>query len=148
MAILTDFVIAPEAEAKAVLAQPSPTRRWPGVEAKSIDIIRLASLKFILDGQALDDNAVVSYSERFIFLASSADDESHVVRVPSELIEALSKLPNDKVRPIASAWLQTDEFQMDGWWKEEDLFEVVSRLRSLAVEASTGTVPVLLRWSL
>lgn len=62
MGIISDFVIAQPNEAAVVIEEPAPTRRWRGVEARGIDTIRLATLKFILDGKPLDPKPVVDFS--------------------------------------------------------------------------------------
>ena len=148
MGIITDFVIADQAEAKAVLSEPAPTRRWPGIEAKSIDTIRLATLSAIISGKPLDVDSVVAYSEKFTLLVSSPDNERHVVLLPADLVESLGKLKPESMTSVARAWLRTEEFQLDGSWEEKDVLEIVRMLHKLANDSLRAKRPVLLFWSL
>ncbi len=148
MGITTDFVIADVSEAKAVLAEPAPTRRWPGVEAKSIDIIRLSSLAEILAGKALDVDAVSAYSEKFVFLESTGDNERHVLLLPDEFVKRLASIKDNEIPGVAKTWLATEEFQADGGWTAPEVGEIVRGLHNLASEAVRKKKPVLLQWSL
>jgi hypothetical protein len=148
MGITTDFVIAEASEAKAVLAEPAPTRRWPGVEANSIDTIRLSSLASILTGRALDGDTVFAYSEKFTFLESTGDNERHVLLLPDEFVNRLASLKDNEIPGYAKTWLRTDEFRADGGWTEVEVREVLRELRNLASEAIRQNKPVLLQWSL
>jgi hypothetical protein len=148
MGITTDFVIAEASEAKAVLSEPAPTRHWPGVEAKSIDTIRLSTLASILSGKALDVDTVVAYSEKFTFLESTGDNERHVLLLPDEFVKRLASIKDNEIPGFAKTWLGTEEFQLDGGWTEMEVREVVRGLRNLASDAVRQEKPVLLQWSL
>jgi hypothetical protein len=148
MGVVTDFVIADVAEANSVLIEPSPTRRWPGVEAKSIDTIKLSTLHAIVTGLPLEVDSIVAYSEKFTFLVSTNDDERHVVLLPSEFVSALAKVKTERLPSVADAWLSTEEFQLDGWWTKAKVLEVVTLLHKLAVDAGRAKKPVLLLWGL
>ena len=148
MGIVTDFVIAEASEAKTILSEPAPLRRWPGVEAKSIDTIRLSTLAAIISGKSQDADSVAAYSDTFTFLASSPDNERHVVLLPADLVNALGRLKADVLPSVARAWLKTEEFQADGWWKENDVLEIVQMLHKLAGDAIRANKPMLLYWSL
>jgi hypothetical protein len=147
MGLTTDFVIAEISEAKAVLAEPSPVRRWPGVEAKSIDTIRLSTLASILAGKAQDVDAIVAYSEKFLFLASTGDNERHVLLLPEQFVRDLAIIKESDLARVAKAWLATEEFQMDREWTEKDVLDIVRHLRGLASDSVRLKKPILLQWS-
>lgn len=147
MGIITDFVVADIAEAKAVLIEDVPTKRWLGVEAKGIETIKLSTLKFILDGKPLDVESVVLYHSAIKELATSGQEGPWVFLIPPELTKQLASLSDDEVRRVASAWHQTEEFQMDRW-SQSDVHEVLSELHQLANRAEQSYRSVLLFVSL
>jgi hypothetical protein len=147
MGIITDFVVAETAEAKAVLAEAAPTKRWAGVEAKGIETIKLSTLKFILDGKSLDVNSVVAYHSGIKELASRGADGPWVFLVPPELTRQLASLSANDVARVAAAWHKTEEFQLDRW-PQSDVQALLVELRQLAERAEKSHRPLLLFMSL
>jgi hypothetical protein len=145
MGITTDFVIVDAAQAKAVLAEPAPTRRWPGVEAKSVDIICLSTLASIVAGKSVETESVVAYSKKFQFLASTSDNERHVLLLPDDLVRGLAQVKDVDLPSVARAWHSTAELRS---WKEQEVSQVLRELRDLAREAVRVRKPVLLQWGL
>lgn len=143
MGIISDFVIAQPNEAAIVIEEPAPTRRWPGVEAKGIGTIKLATLKFILDGKPLDTTPVVDYSTTIKNLAIAGEDGPWVFLVPEELVRQLAEVPAGRLASVAKQWHQSEEFQLDRW-SEPEVLEVLGELRELASAARSTNKSVLL----
>lgn len=147
MGVISDFVIAHPSEAAVVIEEPAPARKWKGLEAKSIDTVKLSTLKFILDGKDLDTEHVVSYSMGVKELAMKGDEGPWVYLVPEELVQQLAERPKAGLAAVAKRWHQTEEFKLDGW-NESDVLEVLEGLHELAIGARSTKRSMLLFMSL
>src|SRR5690242_6358615 len=86
--LATALVMADEREARAVAEDPAPCRRWPGVDAKGLDQVKLALLWALLDEQPFRDESVLEFAP----LAEVSEDGPWVFRVPPPLVAALAAL--------------------------------------------------------
>jgi len=111
-----------EVEAKAV-------RRFPLVQWKGVDQIKLATLQALVGG-----GEVQSLIRELCrpALVAPGDENSTLFRLPPAWIEAVAGIK--KVAPVAKKWAATEELQLDHW-KTKDAAEVIESLRELARRA-------------
>lgn len=147
MGVITDFVIAEPREATDILEVAAPVQRWRGLEAKTIDTIKLSTLAFILSGKPLDIDAVVAYSMSIKVLATESEEGPWVFLVPEELVLKLASTSKSDLAEAGKLWHQTEEFQLDGW-AETDVAKVLTDLHKLASESRSSQKSLLLFISL
>src|SRR4051794_35001500 len=76
MGLLTDFVIAGEDEAAAIAAAVRPAERWPTLECKGVDVVKLSTLVAAATSRAADDELQDAFE-------LAAGDEAEGPWVPS-----------------------------------------------------------------
>lgn len=117
--MLTDLIAANANEAPTILQSNSHSSGWPRLEAKGVDQVKLASLRFILKGIPPDDEPVIVYMELFEPLADGGDDGPWIVAVPDELLNLLASVHKSEVSSICVAWANTEEAKLDSWEASE-----------------------------
>ena len=139
MGVLTDLVVADESEAEELAASISPLERWPGIDAKGIDPVKLGKLLSILAGESYSHSIPGEFSE----IAAFSDDGPWVLRVPPRLVLSLSEIGDADVRRISTQWFAGEEFAHSGY----DLAiteEVVTSLRELSKKATAERKEMLM----
>jgi hypothetical protein len=103
MGILTDAFIATERELDAMLpGAGGPAARFPTVQAKRIEPVKLAMLEaIILSGsvEMWDEDELLERDW----------EEEWVYHLPASLAQALAELPPAEVPRVARAWAATEE---------------------------------------
>jgi hypothetical protein len=135
--------MADEGEAPLVAADPSPHRRWPGLDAKGLDQVKLALLWALLAGQPFRDELV----HEFAPLEELSEDGPWVFRVPPALVALLAGLAPDRAPLVASAWAATEELELDGW-EPGGAAALIDALRGTARAAAAARKPLLMWVSL
>lgn len=130
MGVLTDIVVASEAEAGAVGRASVPSQQWPGMDAKGIDQIKLGMLLSLLSGEPYRDSLV----DEFTFLWEQSDDGPWVYRIPPCLVDRLSQLQGPELQRVAQEWARIEEFRLVNW-KPADVEAVLRALVGLAEQA-------------
>ncbi len=132
--MLTDLIIASLEEAPAVLNVPGHASVWPTLEAKGLDPVKLASLRFILQGQKPDTARVADYVKTFDALADEGEAGPWLRAVPEDLGLLLAKLSASEIPATAAAWARTEELSLDGW-KAADAGPFLAELSAFAAGA-------------
>ena len=113
MGVLSDLIIADSADAMEInRAGGAHSSRWPVLESKGIDTIKLGTLATILLGAADDGSYMGDTSS---LLDQLSDEGPWVFLVPRELVTAIAKLSPSQNDAIARRWGETEEFQLEGW---------------------------------
>jgi hypothetical protein len=143
MGILSDLVLATEAELLAVPRDQAPVRVLPGIDIKGVDSIKLCTLHGLMTGAEFDPD-LKDFPE---VGASGSEDGPWLFRCPDDLFKRLSALDDAAARQLAEAWAQTEDFLGDGW-PAEAVVECFHRIRAFANEAVASRKPVHLWVSL
>lgn len=124
----TFLVAAEEDEYVAVGESSQPLNEWSGLELPGFDTVRLATLHALLTGDSLQ-LALDRYEPVYV-----SADETAVLRVAAELVEALSGLDEATLISVADELVATEEFEHAMWQAEDaiDLLGAVSELAQLA----------------
>lgn len=141
--MLVDLIAAKPEEASVVLADDR-AGSWSTLAAKTVDQVKLASFAFILRGESPDDEPVIEYMKKFEPLADGGADGPWVDLVPNELLEQLAQVAQDRIESLASAWVQTEEAQRDGW-NQAHTASFIQQLVAFASEAKAHPGSILLR---
>jgi hypothetical protein len=139
MGVLTDWVIANKSEAEAVGKSIVPIKKWPGIDAKGIDQVKLATLWGILSGAPYQE----SWIEEMLPVYSASDEGPWVSVIPQGLVDGLASLEKQRFAEVARDWAQTEEFQ-----EEKNLAqltgEYLRRMCSLAKRAKKEGKSILM----
>jgi hypothetical protein len=141
--VVSEIVMADDADAEAVAEDAAPSRRWPGLDAGGLDQVKLAILWAILSGGELRDALV----EAFTPLAEVSADGPWVFRVPSDLVAALAGLEAGRAGTVAAAWSGAEELQLEDR-DPDDVRRLLDGLRGVARAAQAARKPLLMRVSL
>jgi hypothetical protein len=106
MGVLTELLLAPIDDAAAVAREPVPSRRWTGIEIKGHNSVTLGQLLAIV--RDVDWTPEIFGDE---LVASGSDDGPWVTSVPTDFIDEIGGLGDDRVDEIAEAWATTEELE-------------------------------------
>jgi hypothetical protein len=131
MGVLTDLIIAEESEAEAVAAMKGPLQRWPGIDAKGVDHIKLGKLLSIVTNTPYQN----SFVGEFVQIAEASDDGPWVFRVPPRLVAPLAAMAGDDIGPVSAQWAATEEFALSGW-DEASVAQMLASICGLSKQAA------------
>eukprot|EP01036_Dinobryon_divergens_P057521 gene57521-76794_t len=142
--MLTDFIVATRDDIPAILNSSAHSSIWPTLEAKGVDRIKLASLRFILKGEPPDDGPVIEYLKLFDLYSAKEHDGPWIEAIPSDLVFLLTQISPSGISSAAIAWANTEEARLDRWQASD----VASLLRELSALAASALVQnkALLLW--
>lgn len=110
MGILVNIVTADEDDVEAIGQSQHPIEEWGGIEARSIDTAKIATIHCVLTGDTLED-ALSAYEPVY-----AVDHEGPLVlRIPDEVVERLAELEEDAAESVGDELAATEEFEMEGW---------------------------------
>lgn len=132
--MLTDLIAATEEDAPAILNAQGHANIWPTLEAKGMDQVKLASLRFILKGLPLDEGPVVEYTKDFKLLVDGGEDGPWIQALPDDLVQLLAVMPAADIAKVAAAWANTEEARLDRW-QAADVEPGLGELSALAAGA-------------
>src|SRR5262245_54177269 len=111
MGVLSDLILATEAELASVPPDAVPINVLPGLDVKGIDLVKIGTLHALLAGRDFDPSLqgfpMVSGEE--------SEDGPWVFRCPDDLITRLAAVSDTDVPRVATRWAATEEFRLDGW---------------------------------
>ncbi len=129
MGVLTDIVIADDAE--AVLRASVPSEAFPGIDAKGVDVTKLDLLRAILSDSEWDAASVRDFA---VLAQEDEQDGPWVFAIPTDLVQAMAGLDGRERKRIAESWAEIEEFKLDGW-KRSDVRMLLDALCGLAERA-------------
>jgi hypothetical protein len=129
MGVLSDLVVANEADAESVARAQVPSQKFGGIDIKGIDSVKFATLHSILTGRRFEE-LIPSYEPAFIV----SDDGPWVFRLPGELVDRLATLTDSERQSVADRWAATEEFELDGW----EAPMVAETLEEICVQAANA----------
>lgn len=141
MGVLSDLILATEADARAVAETDSALRPWPWVDVKGIEHVKLGRLNAILTGEAFNQDFVRSMDR---LAAEDPDSGPWVFRLPRDFVHRLAAVDDNRQRKVASLWAQSEEFVADTWGID-DVLAVLRAIIGLAQRARDSG-PSLLLW--
>jgi hypothetical protein len=148
MGVLSDIVVADPADAAAInAAEGAHLERWPCLESKDIDPVKLGTLWQILSGGSPGDVDAVSAYMLDTILDQPGDSGPWVFLVPEPLTSALAALDDAAQAPVARAWAATEEFVL-GRWQVDDVRDYLRELTARARAAREAGKSLLLWMSL
>ena len=145
--MLIDLIAAHPTEAEAIVKTVGLETAWQILPAKGIDQVKLSSLALLLDGKALGTTAVVEYGRSFRLLANGGDMGPWVVSVPTDLVNGMAGLQDERISEVAQAWTSTPELKLDRWSAAKGS-EFLDELKRFATAARQAKRELLLRVSL
>jgi hypothetical protein len=150
MGILTDLFVASATEIDDALVKDGPADRFPTVEAKSADDIKLTSLNGISTGRSsdIDDGGFDELSAEIPLIRHAGDEGPWVFQLPTQLLSAVAVADPERLTAINEEWAQTEEWQLDGVADPEDTRWLVDELARLARDAQANGKNVYLWVSL
>jgi hypothetical protein len=135
-------LLRPARAADAFVASPRIDRFAHRCEFKGIDLTQIAILMEVM-GIAGFEAAIDELDQPVLFSPNSEDEGLH--RLPDSLTQALARIKEDELRPIAARWSQTDDSAVG----DPDAFtDILTCLRNLARIAADEGKHVYHRWSL
>ena len=140
MGILSDLFVATDAEIDDAVVEEGPAERFPAVEAKSVDDVKLTSLNGIATGRSfdLDDGIFDRLYEEVPLLRDGGEEGPWVFRVPAPLVSALASADDGRLGEINEAWARTEEWQAEGVVAPDDTQWLVDDLARLARDAEAA----------
>ncbi len=112
MGVLSDIIVADRGEAAAINdAEGKHLAKWPCLESKGIDTVKLGTLWAIMSGTEYDANFLGSES----MLDEPTDEGPWVFLIPDALVSAVAELDAERIETVAREWANTEEFQLDRW---------------------------------
>jgi hypothetical protein len=132
----TDWVLADEDEAEAVLAittDEHAIEEWPHLSMKNVGEMDLMSLWAILRGEPEQLESITS-------LLARRGDDVLVCRVGSQFVAALAAVKPSTIKRLAGEWNQIEELQN---WEAKDVECVLRQLVNFARRAKREGKPVL-----
>jgi hypothetical protein len=137
MGVLTDLVIATEADLGGVSPDELPISVFPGVDIKGIGIIELAILHGLLAGKEFDPRL-----EAFPMVGGQeSEDGPWLNRLPQDFVERLAGLDGEHLSSAAAQWRATEEFEHNGW-DPEDISQRLGEVCELAKRAVSEGKPI------
>lgn len=143
MGILTDFVIAPRDDADAIGESLRPADRWPTLEGKGVDTIKITALYCVLTDQDYDDDLHDSIRP----VAGDVEDGPWVFEIPADFVKEFAGLDAEDIPEVAEAWAETEELEMDGWGAD-DAAAFITELREHAQKSLDAKASLFLWLSL
>lgn len=113
--MLTDLIVATLEEAPVILNSQGHANIWPTLEAKGMDQVKLASLRFILKGEPPEDNLVIEYMKSFEAQADGGEEGPWIAAIPEDLVHLLAMISASDTSTLATAWANTEEAKLDRW---------------------------------
>lgn len=121
----TRILAAEEDEYIAIGESAQPLNEWSGLELAGFDTVRLATLHALVTGDSLQ-MALDRYEPMYV-----SAEETVVLRLADELLEALVDLDEESLESIAAELAATEEFESERC-NEEDVFDLLNALAELA----------------
>ena len=132
MGVLSDIIIAGRDEAADInAARRAHMNRWPCLDSKGIDTIKLGTLSQIIADGPLDDIDAISTFMTTDELDAASDEGPWIFLVPEQLKFSLAAMVRDVEMDVAQKWAATEEFALGGW----DLADVSEYLHGLIAHA-------------
>lgn len=149
MAVLTDTFIASDADVATIhLSTGEPAKRFPTVQAKGIDSVKLATLAALLAGHESADEQpdvhdFVAGLERDFPLvrdlgAEEAGESSEgpwIFRLPDAMVTQLGQLSRAEIARYGRTWAATEEWQHAGVASPGSVVSYLRKLSALARRA-------------
>lgn len=110
METLADIIVAALDEAPAVLASEYPLGTYHGVNVDGLDPLKVAALHSCLTEKAFDQ-----VLEEYHPLAEASPTGPWLIRLPAELITALSGITPPDIPSAAAVWAATEQVRQEGW---------------------------------
>lgn len=133
VAILTDFFAARRDEVETYDFTEMPRERFPTLQTKGLDPVKMATLHTLLIGEDIHD--VESVVARIPEPIHEDDDGDLVVfALPDAIVRGLADLDDNGAARLAERWVATEEFKMEGWTRA-DIDPVLAELRTFMEEA-------------
>lgn len=114
MGLLVNIVAADEDEVEDIAASIHPVDEWSGIEARDIDVAKLATLHCLLTGDDLDE--AYSANERVV---AAGEGGSLVLRIPDVVMEKLAGLEEEALERVGEELAASEEFELTDWPLEE-----------------------------
>ena len=143
MGILTDFVIANDCDGSAIGEAIRPADRWPTLEAKGVDTIKLSTLYCSISGVEYSSDLERSFE----LVGGNQDEGPWVFKFPEVVLDAIASVPTANFHAVAEAWASTEELQMDRW-TSHDAAEFITLIQKYAQKARSTNATMFLWMSL
>jgi hypothetical protein len=114
MGFLVNIVAADEDEIEALGAAEHPVDEWSGIEAREIDIAKLAALHCLLTDDGFDE-ALSAYESAY----AAGDEGPWVLRLPDAVAGKLARLDEEALAQVGEELAASEEFESTGWAVEE-----------------------------
>jgi hypothetical protein len=135
MGVLSDLVVAPEADAAVVAGSMNPAAQFGGIDIKGISSVNFGVLHSILIGRPFKE-LLPQYKP----LISLSSEGPWVFRIPQDLVVQLAGMSDHERHRVGDLWARTDEFLGAGWTQPEvaEAFESICALARNAVESKNA----------
>jgi hypothetical protein len=130
MSTAADLILATPDDVQAIVESDYPLGKFKGVSADGLDPLKLAALHWALVQRTLKD-LLPDYHP----VAEASPQGPWLVRVPDELIAALSKISPTDQPGVVAKWASTRQAQEAGW-SEQDAEDYLGRLLPFARTAA------------
>lgn len=143
VAVLTDILIAPEAEAPAIIAQWPASRGWPSLQTTGLDWLLLSDLANALNQPEL------AQSLEELGPSVSVDDANGpwIYVLPTGLRDAVAGIARDDLGAVAASWAEGEEATARDL-TAQDAERLLVEIQALALRARGEQKPMLLWVSL
>ena len=131
--MLTDFFLATPDQLTELDSLPGPTGTLPTVQARRVDLVKLATLQELIEHAEPFDELVDALDSSM----KGDEDGPWILPVPHTIVSALAAADDDRLAQLAAAWADTDEWIADGG-TARDLRLLLVQLSQLARQTTTG----------
>jgi hypothetical protein len=126
MGVLSDLVLAADADIPRIADSSVPSEEFDGIDVKGVDTIKLGMLHSLLTGRDFEE-LLPEYDP----VHEASSDGPWVFRVPRELTTGLVNLTDSEFENLVDRWASTEEFELDGAPREA-VAEVLREIQTLA----------------
>jgi len=129
MGLLTDFFIAAPADVQTLDISQSPVGRFPGLQARRTDPVKIVQLQCCIDGGTFEDHMPLLDE---MSVRDGGREGPWLFRVPQILCNVLASAGSADIDRHGKAWAVTEEWIADGGTATE----IVPYLAEIALLAS------------
>ena len=131
MGLLTDFFIAAPSDIDVLDISQSPVGRFPGLEAKRTDPVKIVQLQCCIDGRTFEEHLPLLDE---MSVRDDGQEGPWLFRVPQILCDALASATPDDIDRHGRAWAATEEWTADGG-TAADIVPYLAEIAQLASRA-------------
>jgi hypothetical protein len=140
MGSLADLILATHSDVPDIVASDYPLGTFKGTNVDGLDPLMLAALHALLLERPVEE-----FADQYQPIAEASPEGPWLVKIPSELLEHLSRIAPHDHEVYAEKWAGTSQLLADGWRTEE--VEILLEPLILYAQSMSGSDKDLFLWT-